>query len=89
MYRRYNHAWENLAMAETRRRTVHKNFRLDPAQIARAQKALGASTETETIVRALDHVISEAERNRLTIQANHRFLKSGVVLQDAFESLTE
>ena len=89
MYWRYNGAWENFTMAETRQRTVHKNFRLDPAQIARAQKVLGASTETETIVRALDHVISEAERNRLTIQANQRFLKSGVVIQDAFGSLTE
>ena len=76
-------------MAEARRQTVHKNFRLDPAQIARAQKVLGASTETETIVRALDHVISEAERNRLTIQANQRLLKSGVVIQDAFGSLAE
>lgn len=76
-------------MAEARRQTVHKNFRLDPAQIARAQKVLGASTETETIVRALDHVISEAERNRLTIQANQRFLKSGVVIQDVFGSLAE
>ncbi|HEV2133011.1 MAG TPA: hypothetical protein VGR47_01990 [Terracidiphilus sp.] len=76
-------------MAETRRRTVHKNFRLDPVQITRAQKVLGTSTETETIVRALDHVISEAERNRLVIQANQRFLKSGVVIQDVFGSLTE
>lgn len=76
-------------MAETRRRTVHKNFRLDPVQIARAQRVLGAPTETETIVRALDHVISEAERNRLTVQANQRFLKSGVVIQDVLGSLTE
>lgn len=89
MYLRYNDAWENFTVTEARRRTVHKNFRLDPAQIARAQKVLGASTETETIVRALDHVISEAERNRLTIQANQRFLKSGVVIHDVFGSLTE
>ena len=76
-------------MTDSRQRTVHKNFRLDPVQIARAKKVLGASTETETIVRALDHVISEAERNRLTIQANQRFLKSGIVIQDVFGSLTE
>jgi len=76
-------------MAEARRQTVHKNFRLDPVQIARAQKALGASTETETIVRALDHVISEAERNRLAVQANQRFLKSGIVIKDVFGSGTE
>ncbi|MDE3201144.1 MAG: hypothetical protein KGN79_09495 [Acidobacteriota bacterium] len=76
-------------MPEARVRTVHKNFRLDPGQIARAQKALGAATETETIVRALEHVISEAERNRVTVQANQRFLKSGIAIEDVFGSLTE
>lgn len=74
-------------MATTRRRTVHKNFRLDPAQIARAQKVLGAATETETIIRALDQVITEAERDRITVAANLRFLKSGIVIDDAFGSL--
>ncbi len=76
-------------MPVAKQRTVHKNFRLDPAQIARAQSVLGAATETETIVRALDHVISEAERNRLTVEANQRFLKSGIVIKDAFGSLSE
>lgn len=89
MYRSYTRVGENFTVAESRQRTVHKNFRLDPVQIARAQKVLGASTETETIIRALDHVISEAERNRLTIHANQRFLKSGVVIQDVFGSLAE
>jgi len=74
-------------MATARSRTVPKNFRLDPAQITRARKALGAATETETIVRALDHVISEAERDRVTAAANQRFLKSGIVIDDAFGSL--
>jgi len=67
--------------------SVHKNFRLDPAQIAGAQKVLGAATETETIIRALDHVISEAERDRITAAANQRFLKSAIVIDDAFGSL--
>src|SRR5215469_13359256 len=62
-------------MAPTRARTVPKNFRLDPDQIARAKKALGTATETETIVVALDHVIAEAARNRMAEEANHRFLK--------------
>jgi hypothetical protein len=75
-------------MAVMKQRTVHKNFRLDPAQIDRAQKVLGAATETETIVRALDLVISEGERNRLTVQANQKFLKSGIVLEDVFGSLS-
>lgn len=76
-------------MAVTRRRTARKNFRLDPNQIARAQKVLGAATETETIVRALDHVITEAERNRITAAANKRLLKSGIVIRDAFGSLAK
>ena len=76
-------------MAVSRRRTVPKYFRLDPAQIARAQKVLGAATETETIARALDHVISEAERNELTVAAHQRFLKSGILIRDALESLPE
>ena len=48
---------------------------------------LGAATETETIIRALDHVISEAERDRITAAANQRFLKSAIVIDDAFGSL--
>ena len=76
-------------MSVANRRTVPKNFRLDPVQLTRAKRALGASTETETIVRALDHVISEHERNRLTIEANQRFVKSGISIRDAFGSLTE
>ena len=69
--------------------TVPKNFRLDPDQIAHAQKALAATTETETIVRALDYVIAEAARNRATVAANGRFRKSGIVIHDAFNSLAE
>lgn len=76
-------------MPAANRRTVPKNFRLDPVQLTRAKRALGASTETETIVRALDHVISEHERNRLTIEANQRFLKSGIKIRDAFGSLAK
>jgi len=74
-------------MTATRSRTVRKNFRLDPAQIARARKALGAASETETIIRALDHVITESERDRITATANQRFLRSGMVIDDAFGSL--
>ena len=63
---------------------VRKNFRLDPTQIARAKKALGTSTETETIVRALDIVITEDNRNRLALEANQRFLRSGIRIRDVF-----
>ncbi len=76
-------------MAVANRRTVHKNFRLDPVQIAEAKRALGAATETETIVRALDAVISEAARNRLAAEANQKFLKSGILIHDVFGSLEQ
>ncbi|HTA24774.1 MAG TPA: hypothetical protein VK763_14675 [Terriglobales bacterium] len=55
-----------------------KHFQLDPVKIKRAQKALRAKTETETIDRALDLVIAEYERNCLVIEANERFLDSGI-----------
>lgn len=76
-------------MSVANRRTVHKDFRLDPAQINRAKKALGASTETETIIRALDLVINESARNRLAIEASQRLLQSGILIHDAFGSLGE
>ncbi len=76
-------------MSVANRRTVPKNFRLDPAQIARARKALAATTETETIVRALDYVIDEADRSRAVAAANRRFLKSGIVIRDVFGSLAD
>jgi len=76
-------------MVAARSSAVRKNFRLDQVQIARAQKALGASTETETIVRALALVLSEAARNRMTVEANRRFLKSGIRIRDAFGSLSK
>lgn len=76
-------------MPVAKRQRVPKHFRLDPSQLARAKKALGASTETETVIRALDHVIAEHERNRLTIEANQRFIKSGISIRDAFGSLAD
>jgi hypothetical protein len=44
----------------------HKHFQLDAAKLRRAQRMLRADTETEAIERALDMVIAEHERIRLT-----------------------
>ena len=74
-------------MAITKRK--HKHFQLDAVKIKRAQKALGAATETETIERALDLAITEEERNRLTRVAHDRFFKSGVVIDDVYGTLDE
>jgi hypothetical protein len=70
----------------TAKRT-HKHFQLNAIKIKRAQKALGAATETETIERALDLAISEHERNRLTWEATERFLKSGIKIKDVYGTL--
>ncbi len=70
----------------TAKRT-HKHFQLDVIKIKRAQKALGAATETETIERALDLAISEHERNRLTWESTERFLKSGIAIKDVYGTL--
>jgi hypothetical protein len=67
----------------------HKHFRLDAAKIKRAQRVLRADTETEAIDRALDLVISEHERNRLTQEANDRFVKSGIQIKDVYGNLEE
>jgi hypothetical protein len=73
----------------TGRTRAHKHFRLDPLKIKRAQKVLRAGTETEAIERALDLVISEHERNRLALEANERFVTSGIDIRDVYGSLDE
>jgi hypothetical protein len=78
--------WEEDRMATARVRS-HKHFQLDPVKIKRAQRVLSADTETEAIERALDMVIAEHERNRLTIEANDRFVKSGIAIKDVYGTL--
>ncbi|PYV23220.1 MAG: hypothetical protein DMG24_14600 [Acidobacteria bacterium] len=56
-------------------------------KIKRAQRLLRAGTETETIDRALDKVIAEHERNRLTRKANERFVRSGIKIKDVYGKL--
>ena len=68
----------------TARTRSHKHFRLNAAKIKRAQKVLRAGTETEAIERALDLVISEHERNQLAAEANERFVKSGIAVEDVY-----
>jgi hypothetical protein len=58
-------------------------------KIKRAQKVLRAKTETETIDRALDFTITEHERNRSLLEANERFLRSGVEIKDVYGKLDD
>ena len=75
-------------MATAKSRVRHKHYRLDSNKIARAQKALRASTETETIERALDLVLSEQMRNQLAQEAQERFLQSGAEIEDLYGKAT-
>ena len=75
-------------MAVTKAR-VHKHFQLNPAKIKRAQAALRAKSETETIERALDFAISEHQKNRLVAAATERFLKSGISIRDVYGVLPD
>ena len=76
-------------MATAKNRTIHKHFRLDSIKLKRAQKVLDARTETETVERALDLAISEHERDRLAVEANQKFLRSGIAIRDIFGALEE
>ena len=71
----------------TARKRAHKHFQLDTVKIKRAQKALRAKTETETIELALDLAIAEHQKNRLALEANDRFLKSGIEIKDIYGTL--
>ena len=68
---------------------THKHFQLDPTKIKRAQRALRARTETETIERALDFAIAEHEKNRLVLQATEHFVKSGIKIKDVYGTLAD
>ena len=76
-------------MSTARNRIAHKHFRLDAAKIKRVQRLLKTGTETEAVDRALDLVIAEHERNRLTREANERFVMSGIEIRDVYGKLAE
>jgi hypothetical protein len=82
------HIHARVFVKRTKRRS-HKHFQLDAAKIKRAQKALRTKTETETIERALELAITEEEKNRLALEANERFLKSGVEIKDVYGVLND
>jgi hypothetical protein len=71
----------------TKARFRDKHFRLDSIKLLRAKRLLRADTETETIERALDFVISEHRRNQLAWEANGRILKSGIEIKDFYGGL--
>lgn len=71
----------------------NKHLVLDQAKLKKAQRVLGARTETETIERALDQVIDEDEKNRRAWAGHDRFIKTAIrkklQIQDVFGRLDE
>jgi hypothetical protein len=80
-------------MPAAKRQISHKHYRLDSRKIKRAQKVLNAKTETETVDRALDWVLSEDERNRLAHEAHRRFIEDGIAqgieIKDVYGNLED
>jgi hypothetical protein len=62
----------------------NKHLILDQSKLKKAQKVLGAKTETETIERALEQVISEAEKDHRAWAATEKLIKSGIQIKDVF-----
>jgi hypothetical protein len=73
----------------TTKRHGLRQFRLDPDKLKRAKRLLGTATEDETLDRALDEVIIEHERNQQALEANDRFLSSGIQIRDVFDRAAE
>jgi hypothetical protein len=73
---------------------VRKHFRVNAAKLKEAQSLLGASSESETVRRAIDlaidsqsiFAIDEDERNRIVANAHREFVTSGIVIRDVLES---
>jgi hypothetical protein len=87
-HRYYVHKMSDINNTSQRR---NKHLILDQAKLKKAQKVLGAKTETEAIERALDSVLDEDERNRRAWAAHDRFLRAAaredLSVHDAFGRL--
>ena len=66
-----------------------KHLILTQSKLSLAKKILGARTETETIEKALDSIISEAEKNKMALKATEKFLKSNIEIRDVFGNLED
>jgi hypothetical protein len=76
-----------MKQSNAKRAPRHKHLLLDQGKIEKAQKALGARTETEAIERALEIVIGEAEKNRRAWAATEKLVKNGIQIKDVFGRL--
>ena len=54
-----------------------------------AKKPMNMVEHMLPVDRALDLVIAEHERNRLTLEANERFIASGIEIKDVYGKLAD
>lgn len=80
-------------MKSVRNPRKNKHLILDQTKLKKAQQILEAKTETEAIERALERVISAAEKDRQAWAAHERFLKAavreGLTIRDVFGRLED
>jgi hypothetical protein len=78
-------------MSDITGRRRNKHLILDQTKLRRAQKILGAESESEAVERALDFVIGEDERTQQAWAAHDRFIRAsvleGLLVHDAFGRL--
>ncbi|MFN0119425.1 MAG: hypothetical protein ACKV2V_02870 [Blastocatellia bacterium] len=72
-------------MNQTKNKVRHKQLLVDEIKLRRVQKIFGVSTEDEAIERALDEVLTEHERNRLTWRAHEQFMKGSGEIKDVYD----
>ena len=66
-----------------------KHLILNQSKLSLAKEILGTRTETETVEKALDSVISEAEKNKIALEATEKFLRSNIEIKDVFGNLED
>ncbi len=66
-----------------------KHLILNQSKLSLAKKIPGTRTETETIEKTLDSIISEAEKNKMAFEATERLFKSGAKVIDVFGNLED
>jgi hypothetical protein len=74
----------DLAVAKKRKHLI-----LNQNKLSLAKKILGTKTETETIEKALDSIISESEKDKIALKATKDLLKSGIEIKDVFGNLED
>lgn len=75
--------------SSSKRIPKHKHLLLDQAKIEKAEAALSARTETETLEHTLEIVIGEKKKNRRAWAATRKLVRNRIQIKDVFNRLDE